>query len=207
MSSIADLESRVAKSIQESIDDRQNLLRDSVSISSIARASEICVRALKAGNKLIFFGNGGSAADAQHIAAEFVGRFRADRPALPALALTVNTSCLTAISNDYGFEHVFVRQLEALARPGDVAIGLSTSGNSKNVLLGISTAKRMELHTIALTGAAGGELKRATGVDLCVCFPSSETPRVQEGHILLGHMVCELVEQELYPQLRRIAGS
>ena len=207
MSPLADLERMVAESIQESIGVRQNLLQDPVSISAIARASEICVQALKTGNKLLLFGNGGSAADAQHIAAEFVGRFIADRPALPAVALTVNTSSLTAISNDYGFDHVFVRQLEALARPGDVAIGLSTSGNSRNVLHGISAAKKMGLHTIGLTGATGGQLRHRKDLDLCVCFPSSETPRVQEGHILLGHIVCELVEQELFPELRRSARS
>ena len=151
---------------------------------------------LKRGNKLLIFGNGGSAADAQHIAAEFVGRFAFDRPALPALALSVNGSCVTAIGNDYGFDLIFSRQLEALARRGDVAIGISTSGNSPNVVKAMSTARKMELHTVALTGAAGGGLKGI--VDHYICVPSSETPRIQEGHTLIGHIISELVELEMF---------
>ena len=154
---------------------------------------------------MLLFGNGGSAADAQHIAAEFVGRFAFDRPPLAALALSVNTSCVTAIGNDYGFDQVFSRQLEALARPGDVAIGISTSGNSPNVLHAISTAKRLGLHTIAWTGCTGGILKKA--VDHCICVPSTETPRIQECHILIGHIVAELVEQEFFREPGRISGS
>jgi D-sedoheptulose 7-phosphate isomerase len=173
----------------------------------IARVSEILLDALKSGNKLLLFGNGGSAADAQHIAAEFVGRFAFDRPALPALALSVNTSCVTSIGNDYGFEQVFSRQLEALARPGDVAIGFSTSGNSPNVLNGISTAKKIGLYTIAFTGTPGGKLKQAADLDHCLCAPSGETPRIQECHILIGHIVSELVEQELFYGQSHISGS
>jgi D-sedoheptulose 7-phosphate isomerase len=123
------------------------------------------------------------------------------------LALSVNTSCLTAIGNDYGFDQVFSRQLEALARPGDVAIGFSTSGNSPNVLHAISTAKKMGLQTVALTGAPGGKLKQAADLDHCVCVPSSETPRIQECHILIGHIVSELVEQELFYAKGRVSGS
>jgi D-sedoheptulose 7-phosphate isomerase len=154
---------------------------------------------------LFLFGNGGSAADSQHIAAEFVGRFAFDRPALSALALSVNTSCLTAIGNDYGYDQVFSRQLEALARPGDVAIGISTSGNSPNVLGGIATAKRLGLHTIGWTGCAGGKLKDAA--DHCICAPSNETPRIQECHILIGHIVAEIVEQEIFGEPSNISGS
>ena len=206
MSQTADFAHRAAKSIEGSIAVIQRLLGDTVLISSIARVSEVSLAAIKNGNKLLLFGNGGSAADAQHIAAEFVGRFAFDRPALPALALSVNTSCLTAIGNDYGFDQVFSRQLEALARPGDVAIGFSTSGNSPNVLHAISTAKKMGLQTVALTGTPGGKLKQAADLDHCVCVPSSETPRIQECHILIGHIVSELVEQELYAK-GRVSGS
>src|ERR1700745_2692124 len=153
MNQTADFERRVANSIGASIAVQQNLLRDSALVSSIAGVSEILLKALKSGNKLLLFGNGGSAADAQHIAAEFVGRFAFDRPALPALALSVNTSRVTAIGNDYGLDVVFARQIEALGHAGDVAIGISTSGNSQNVLRGVATAKKMGLHTVALTGA------------------------------------------------------
>ena len=198
MNQTAEFERRAAKLIEASIAVKQSVLRDTNLISSIARVSEILLSALKRGNKLLLFGNGGSAADAQHIAAEFVGRFVFDRPALPALALSVNTSSLTAIGNDYGFEQVFSRQIEALARVGDVAIAFSTSGNSPNVLHGISTAKKIGLHTIALTGTPGGKLKQAADVDHCLCAPSSDTPRIQECHILIGHIVSELVERELF---------
>jgi len=123
------------------------------------------------------------------------------------LALTVNSSSLTAIANDYGFEHVFSRQLEALARQGDVAIGFSTGGNSPNVLRGISTAKKMGLHTVAFTGSPGGKLRHAPDLDVCICAPSAETPRIQECHILMGHIVSELVEQELFHAQSRVSGS
>ena len=207
MNQTADFVHRAAKSIEASIAVKQRLLEDTMLVSSIARVSEVSLAAMKNGNKLLLFGNGGSAADAQHIAAEFVGRFAFDRPALPALALSVNTSCVTAIGNDYGFDQVFSRQLEALARPGDVAIGFSTSGNSPNVLHAISTAKKMGLQTVALTGTPGGKLKQAADLDHCVCVPSSETPRIQECHILIGHIVSELVEQELFYAKGRVSGS
>jgi D-sedoheptulose 7-phosphate isomerase len=191
-----DFEQRVRRSIEASIAVKQLLLGSTEVVSGMARVSAILIEVLKIGNKPLLFGNGGSAADAQHIAAEFVGRFAFDRPALPALALSVNTSCVTAIGNDYGFEVVFARQIEALGRAGDVAIGISTSGNSPNVLQGIATAKRMGLHTVALTGANGGKLKSA--VDVCICAPSNETPRIQECHILIGHIISELVEQTIF---------
>jgi D-sedoheptulose 7-phosphate isomerase len=155
---------------------------------------------------MFFFGNGGSAADAQHIAAEFLGRFAFHRPALPALALPLTISSATAISNDCGFEQIFSRQLEALARQGDVAMGFSTSGNSENVLRGLSTAKRMHLHCIGLTGSPGGKLRQAPDLDHCISVPSSDTPRVQECHLLIGHIISELVEQELFPQQARVGG-
>ena len=157
------------------------------------------------GNKVLLFGNGGSAADAQHIAAEFVGRFAFNRPALPALALSVNTSCVTAIGNDYGFDLVFSRQVEALARSGDFAIGISTSGNSENVLQGLSVARKIGLTTVALTGCTGGKLKDAA--DYCICAPSNETPRIQECHILIGHIISELVEETIFHEQSRISRS
>jgi D-sedoheptulose 7-phosphate isomerase len=163
------------------------------------------ISGFKAGNKVLLFGNGGSAGDAQHIAAEFVGRFAFNRPALPALALSVNTSCVTAIGNDYGFDLVFSRQIEALARPGDLAIGISTSGNSPNVLHGLSVARKIGLGTVALTGCTGGKLKNA--VDYCICVPSNETPRIQECHILIGHIISELVEETIFHEQSRISGS
>jgi D-sedoheptulose 7-phosphate isomerase len=205
MNQTNDFERRVSALIEASIATKQSMLGNRELISTVARVSEILVHALKQGNKLLIFGNGGSAADAQHIAAEFVGRFAFDRPALPALALSVNSSCVTAIGNDYGFDLIFSRQLEALARPGDVAIGISTSGNSPNVVKAMSTARKMELHTVALTGAAGGGLKGK--VDHCICVPSNETPRIQEGHILVGHIISELVELEMFPKRGEASGS
>ncbi len=191
-----DFGKRVRQSIEASIAVKQLLLNDAEVLATTARVSELLVEALTQGKKPILFGNGGSAADAQHIAAELVGRFAFDRPALPALALSVNSSCLTAIGNDYGFDVVFARQIEALGRPGDVAIGISTSGNSPNVLSAVAVARKMGLHTVALTGASGGALKAA--VDHCICVPSSETPRIQECHILIGHIISELVEETIF---------
>jgi D-sedoheptulose 7-phosphate isomerase len=196
---------RVTRSIQASISAKERLLSSAEVISTIAKVSRLLIEALQHGNKVLLFGNGGSAADAQHIAAEFVGRFAFDRPALPALALSVNTSCVTAVGNDYGFDLVFSRQIEALARPGDVAIGISTSGNSPNVLCGMSAAEKIGLHTIALTGCSGGKIKNA--VDHCVCVPSNETPRIQECHILIGHIISELVEQTIFHEQSCVSRS
>ena len=205
MTNTADFEQRVSRAIKASIATKERLLGSGEVVSAIARVSEIVVEALAKGNKALLFGNGGSAADAQHIAAEFVGRFAFDRPALPALALSVNTSCVTAIGNDYGFDRVFSRQLEALARRGDVVIGITTSGNSPNVIQAMATARKMGLHTVALTGCTGGKLKNA--VDECICVPSDQTPRIQECHILIGHIISELVEQSLFHEPSRISGS
>jgi D-sedoheptulose 7-phosphate isomerase len=200
-----DFKNRVSQSIQASIATKQSLLNDSDVVSIIAKVSGVLINALQQGKKVLLFGNGGSAADAQHIAAELVGRFAFDRPALPALALSVNSSCVTAIGNDYGYDQVFSRQLEALAHAGDVAIGISTSGNSANVLRAMATAKQMGLHTVGLAGAKGGKLK--VFVDDCICVPSNETPRIQECHILIGHIVSELVEQEIFHEKGRVSGS
>jgi D-sedoheptulose 7-phosphate isomerase len=189
-------EQHVSQSIEASITVKKRLLSSPELVSTVAKVSEILVDSIEQGNKVLLFGNGGSAGDAQHIAAEFVGRFAFDRPALPALALSVNTSCITAIGNDYGFDLIFSRQLEALGRAGDVAIGISTSGNSHNVLRAVSVAKDLGLHTVGLTGCTGQQLKNA--VDHCICVPSNETPRIQECHILIGHIISELVEQTLF---------
>ena len=205
MGNISDFEQRVAKSIQASIAVKQLLLANQELIALLAKVSEAMVGAFEKGNKVLLFGNGGSAADAQHVAAEFVGRFAFDRPALPALALSVNSSCLTAISNDHGFDTVFSRQIEALGRAGDMAIGISTTGNSPNVLRGLVAARKMGIHTVALTGCTGGELKNV--VDYCICVPSNETPRIQECHILIGHIISELTEQTIFHEQSRVSGS
>lgn len=200
-----DFRRRVSQSIEASIAVKQLLLNDAEVLSVVSEVSEILVEALVRGNKPILFGNGGSAADAQHIAAEFVGRFAFDRPALPALALSVNSSCLTAIGNDYGFDVVFARQIAALGRPGDVAIGISTSGNSPNVLNAVAVARKMGMQTVSLTGATGGKLKAA--VDYCICVPSNETPRIQECHTLIGHIISELVEETIFHEEGAVSRS
>lgn len=200
-----DFAQHVSDLIEASIATKQCLLKSADVVLTVANVSELLVNALRRGNKVLLFGNGGSAADAQHIAAELVGRFAFDRPALPALALSVNSSCVTAIGNDYGFDRVFSRQLEALARPEDIAIGISTSGNSPNVVLALSVARKIGLHTVALTGRTGGSLLK--NVDHCICVPSNETPRIQECHILVGHIISELVERELFHEEGRVSGS
>lgn len=162
----------------------------------IAQAAALISDCLKSGGKLLFFGNGGSAADAQHLAAEFVGRFVLERRALPALALTTDSSILTAIGNDYGFDQVFARQIEALGQPNDVAIGISTSGNSPNVLAALKVAAQRKIKTIGLAGKDGGLL--AKSVDVPITVHCTNTARVQECHISIGHIWCELVEAELF---------
>ncbi|ACI98260.1 D-sedoheptulose-7-phosphate isomerase [Rhodospirillum centenum] len=161
----------------------------------IARAAAVMADSIRAGGKVMFCGNGGSAADSQHIAAELSGRFLAERRALPGLALTVDTSALTAIGNDYGFERIFARQVEALGRPGDVLVAFSTSGNSPNVLAAVATARHLGIVSIGMTGARGGALRAAC--DLCLCVPSEATPRIQEMHIAIGHALCDLLDGEL----------
>jgi len=200
-----DFRNRVCNSVRASIETKERLLSSGETLATVADVCEILVSALQRGRKVFLFGNGGSAADAQHIAAEFVGRFAFDRPALPALALSVNTSCVTAIGNDYGFDYVFARQLEALGTEGDVAIGISTSGNSPNVLLALSAAKNKGLSTVALAGCTGGKLKAVA--DHCICVPSKETPRIQECHILIGHIFAELVEEVIFYEQSRVSRS
>ena len=160
----------------------------------IQQMAELCRCAIAGGGKILFMGNGGSAADAQHLAAEFVGRFVKERRALPAIALTTDTSILTAVSNDYGYDRVFERQVAALTNPGDVVVGISTSGNSPNVVKAIEEAKLLGAVTIGMTGQSGGNL--AALCDLCIKVPSSHTARIQEAHILIGHIVCAVVDEE-----------
>jgi len=158
----------------------------------VEKAVNICINCLKNGGKILFFGNGGSAADAQHIAAELVSRYKTERKGLSAIALTTDTSILTAIGNDYGYERIFSRQVEALANPEDVAIGISTGGTSKNVVNGLIEAKQKNCKTIGFSGRDGGEFNKVCDVNLIV--PESDTPRIQEMHIFLGHTICHLVE-------------
>jgi D-sedoheptulose 7-phosphate isomerase len=186
----------ITTSIQESIKVKLALLEDKHLLSQIADVVKEFVSALSSGHKILLFGNGGSAADAQHIAAEFVGRFQMERAPLPALALTVNTSALTGIGNDYAYENVFSRQIEALGSAGDVAVGISTSGKSPNVLKALAVAKAKGLITVALTGKFGDMLQEVSRY--CLCVPSSETPRIQESHILIGHIVSQITELELF---------
>jgi D-sedoheptulose 7-phosphate isomerase len=193
-----ELRSQVNQEIDENIVVTKAILQDLT--DSIAQVANLLVVRLRAENKLILFGNGGSAAHAQHIAAEFVGRYRVERKALPAIALTADTSVLTALGNDYGFGELFDRQLQALTRAGDVALAISTSGNSTNVLLGVETARRMGAYTVGLTGKTGGELQKR--VHLCLCVPSDSTPRIQEAHILIGHILSGIVEQAFLPDAK-----
>jgi D-sedoheptulose 7-phosphate isomerase len=181
------------KNIESSIEVHSRLLE--ACLPAMTAAAGALIAAYRSGHKALFFGNGGSAADAQHLAAEFLGRYLLDRRPMPALALHANTSAVTAIANDYGYEHVFSRQLQALAVAGDVAVGISTSGNSKSILEALTVARKMGVHTIGLTGASGGRMREL--VDVLIAAPSSETPRIQECHILVGHALCDAVEQAI----------
>lgn len=176
----------------------QALHADAALSQRIAQAAQLCVAALRDGGKILFCGNGGSAADAQHWAGELVSRFYYDRPGLPAIALTTDSSILTAIGNDYGYDYTFARQVEALGREGDVLVAISTSGNSPNVLRAADAAKTRGIQVIAFTGRGGGKL--APQADLCFRMPSDETPRIQEGHEFVGHLLCALIESEMHPR-------
>ncbi|MFA5795397.1 MAG: D-sedoheptulose 7-phosphate isomerase [Candidatus Brocadiia bacterium] len=182
---------QVTENILESAQAKYMLLNES---EVIVRIAEVMIKALKRGNKVVLFGNGGSAADAQHIAAEIVGTFcRRNRRALPAVALTTNTSNLTAIGNDFSFEDIFSRQVEGLVNKGDVVIGISTSGNSPNVLKAIKTACRRDAYTIGFTGLKNNKLRKL--VHICFSAPSNKTPHIQECHITVGHIVCDLIDK------------
>lgn len=193
----------ISRNIAQSIEVHRRLA-DSC-LSATTAAAEALVFSYRRGGKAIFFGNGGSAADAQHLAAEFVGRFLIERDPLAAIALNTNSSVLTAIGNDYGYEMVFARQLQALASPGDVAVAISTSGNSQNVIEAVRLARRIGLLTVGLTGASGGRLREL--VDVLIAVPSDETPRIQECHILIGHALCDVVEREVTRHLAMATAS
>ncbi len=187
---------RIRKRIGESVEVKQALSADERLLGEVLRVSEAIVTALRNNGKVLFCGNGGSAADAQHLAAELSGRFYFDRPPLPAEALHVNTSYLTAVANDYSYDEIFSRLVKAQGRKGDILIGISTSGNSRNVIRALEEANSAEMVTIAFTGGGGGLMK-----GLCthlINVPSDDTPRIQEAHILIGHIVCEMVEKELF---------
>lgn len=186
----------INKQIEESISLKSRILNDEKLTALIKKVCNLCVDIYKNDGKTLIAGNGGSAADAQHIAAEFVSKFYFDRPGLSSIALTTDTSTLTAIGNDYGYDELFARQIEANGRLGDVFIGISTSGNSKNILKALEKAKAMGIVTIGLTGEGGGDMVNIC--DYCIRVPSSSTPRIQEAHILIGHIICSVVEESLF---------
>lgn len=193
-------EEQIKLEIRESIDVKSLILNDSELINKISIATERIINAYKKNNKTILAGNGGSAADAQHIAAEFVSRYKFDRPGIPSIALTTDTSMLTAIGNDYGFQKLFSRQVEAQGCEGDIFIAISTSGNSPNIIEAINSCKKKGILTIGLTG--GNKNLMSSNCDICIQIPSTDTPRIQESHILIGHIICGLVEEELFGHLK-----
>ncbi|MDA8254135.1 MAG: D-sedoheptulose 7-phosphate isomerase [Betaproteobacteria bacterium] len=192
------MKQRIRSGMQQTARVLRDMLADDKLAATVEAVSGACVSALRGGNKLLFMGNGGSAADAQHLAGEMVSRFAYDRPGLPAFALTTDSSVLTAIGNDYGYQHLFSRQVEAVGRAGDVLFGISTSGRSPNVLAGLEAGHRMGLVTVGMTG---NRRERITGiVDHCIEIPSECTPNIQEGHIVIGHIICGLIEQQVFPR-------
>ena len=189
---------RLRAGVEASIQTKQALLADEALLQAIVHTGDRMIEAFKRGNRVIFAGNGGSAADAQHLAAEFVSRFEFDRPGLPSLSLSTDTSMITAIGNDYGYEKLFRRQLEAQSRPGDIFVGITTSGRSKNILAAFEACRGLQVTAVALCGT-GGELEDKT--DIVLRAPSAHTPRIQECHILIGHMLCQQVELAMFGHL------
>ena len=187
---------KIKKIIKASIDTKQSVLQNEGLLKTIAASVDIIVNAFRNGKRVYFCGNGGSAADAQHLAAEFSGRFYTDRKALPAEALHCNTSYLTAVANDYGFDEIYSRLIDGIGEQGDVLVGLSTSGNSPNILKAFKTAKKKEMITIGFTGKSGGEMRPLC--DHLINIPSTDTPRIQESHIMIGHIICQLVEEKYF---------
>jgi D-sedoheptulose 7-phosphate isomerase len=186
----------IIKAFEESIATKQSFLKNN--LDPLVAVIELIAQTFSKGHKLLIFGNGGSAADAQHIAAEFVNRFRIERPPLPALALTTDTSALTSIANDYDYKEVFAKQVRALGKEGDLAMAISTSGNAANVLAAIDACKKLKIKTVGLTGGTGGKIAKKTDHLLCVS-KSKSTARIQETHILIAHVICEMVDQILFP--------
>jgi D-sedoheptulose 7-phosphate isomerase len=193
------LNSLIRHQIWESQQVKMDILRDDSLMTVIQEVSEACVEVYRSGHKTLLAGNGGSAADAQHIAAELVGRFYFDRPSLPSIALTTDSSMLTAISNDYGYEQVFRRQIQAHGSKGDMFIGISTSGKSPNIVEAVKLCRQIGVISVGLTGQGGGDL--AELCDYCIAIPSDNTPRIQESHILVGHIICSVVEEVLFGNL------
>jgi len=189
---------QVKNLLQDSCRVKQKVIDDAQLVTLIANIMDVCIDTLRKGNKLLLAGNGGSASDAQHIAAELVGRYEKDRAGLPALALTTNSSQVTAIANDYGYENLFLRQVQALANAGDVFFGLSTSGNSENVVRAVEQCKKQQVITVGMTGRSGGQL--AALCDYCINVPSDNTARIQEVHITIGHILCAGIEAALFGQ-------
>jgi len=189
---------RIKAHIQRSIDAKTNILQDEALLDQLDQSIALCVTALKQGKKLLFAGNGGSASDAQHLAAELVGRYRYDRESLPGIAITTDTSALTAIGNDYGYDEVFSRQLSGLGQEGDVLVAISTSGNSGNILKAIEVARKKGIKVIGMSGEKG-KLKDVS--DTCLAVPAPLTATIQEAHIMLGHILCDGIEQALCPEL------
>ncbi|SET50999.1 phosphoheptose isomerase [Stenotrophomonas indicatrix] len=182
----------------KTLENFQRMSADAALAAQIEQAVALCVDALKAGRKILFAGNGGSAADAQHWAGELVSRFYYDRPGLPAIALTTDTSILTAIGNDYGYDYTFARQIEALGQEGDVFVAISTSGRSKNIMRALEACEAKGVRVIGFTGEHGGDMMDRC--DICFRVPSNETPRIQEGHEFIGHLLCALIESEMFPR-------
>lgn len=188
----------IIRSIESSISTKQQILANPQLIETIQAVAEVMVNALKGGKRILWCGNGGSAADAQHLAAELSGRFYYDRPPLNSEAMHCNTSYMTAVANDYGYDLIYSRMIDGACKPGDVLVGISTSGNSKNICNAFRKAKDLGVITVAMTGATGGEMK--TMADYLLNVPSTDTPRIQESHIMLGHIICEIVEATIFPK-------
>ena len=188
----------IRKSIEASVATKQQVLKDDTLVQRIEQVAQVMIDALRGGKRILWCGNGGSAADAQHLAAELSGRFYYDRPPLNSEALHCNTSYLTAVANDYGYDLIYSRMIDGACHPGDVLVGISTSGNSKNICNAFRKAKELGVTTVALTGATGGEMKELA--DYLINVPSSDTPRIQECHIMVGHIICEIVEAEMFPR-------
>lgn len=188
----------VIRSIEDSIITKQNILRNIELLERIEAVANVMVKALKDGKRILWCGNGGSAADAQHLAAELSGRFYYDRPPLNSEAMHCNTSYMTAVANDYGYDLIYSRMIDGACKPGDVLVGISTSGNSKNICNAFRKAKELGVITVAMTGETGGEMKTLT--DYLLNVPSSDTPRIQESHIMIGHIICEIVEAQMFPK-------
>lgn len=189
------MNNKIKAIIQASIETKQQVLQNTELLSTIEKVIDVVTTAFKNGKKVYFCGNGGSAADAQHLAAEFSGRFYIDRKAWPAEALHCNTSYLTAVANDYGYDVVYARMIDGIGQPGDILIGLSTSGNSANIVKAFEAAHQKKMITIAFTGMSGGQLKSLS--NYLINIPSTDTPRIQESHITIGHIICQLVEEKI----------